>query len=126
MNGNDAQALRDIRYFANGLLVHADVLPLDLAVMLQTYKSELENTAPGRWNGIGDPAQYDDLAFHIGQSIADGEWAPGACLDASLDKPYCWATTSENVMSALRLLAIRGELMVEFGRYYVRPRDESS
>ena len=126
MNSNDAQAWRDISYFANRLLAHADVLPPDLAAMLQEYKLELENSSRGRWDGIGDPAQYDDLAFRIGQSIVDGEWPPGTCLDAALDKPYCWATTRENVMSALRLLAIRGELIAGCGKYYVRPRDEGS
>jgi hypothetical protein len=126
MNGSDAQALRDIKYFTSKLLAHADVLPPDLTVMLKEYQSELDNASPGRWVSIGSPSRYDDLARRISQSITDGEWPPGTCLDWSLDKRYCWVETRENVMSALQLLAVRGELVLKCGEYYVRSCRENS
>lgn len=126
MNNNDAQTWRDVKYFTSRLLLHAGVLPGDLAAMLQVYESELGNASPGRWAGLGTPSQYEHLAGQIGQSITDGEWPPGTCLDWSLDKRYCWAQTREKVMGALELLAVRGELVQKCGKYYVRSRDESS
>jgi hypothetical protein len=126
MNDDDAQAWRDTRYFTSRLLFHAGVLPPDLAAMLQKYVSELDDTSPGRWDSIGNPAQYNDLARRISQQITDGEWPPGKCLDSSLDKRYCWAETRENVLSALQLLAVRGELVLKCGDYYVKAHNESS
>jgi hypothetical protein len=126
MNDNDAQAWRDTRYFTSRLLFHIGVLPPDLTAMLQEFESELGDASPGRWDGIGNPAQYDDLARRISQQITDGEWAPGTCLDWSLDNRYCWAETRENVMSALQLLAVRGEVVLKCGDYYVKANNESS
>lgn len=132
MNGNDAQTLRDIRLFMNGLLEHAESLPQELAAMLQEYASELGKGPPGRWDGIGNPAQYGRLAHYIGQSIADGKWPAGACLNHSLDTDYSrdtWyfrAHPRKNVEGALQLLAVRGELDLKNGMHYVRSRDESS
>jgi hypothetical protein len=126
MNDDDAQAWRDTRYFTSRLLFHIGVLPPDLTAMLQEFESELASTSPGRWDGIGNPAQYDDLAGRISQQITDEEWPPGTCLDWSRDKRYCWAETRENVMSALQLLAVRGELALKCGDYYVKARNENS
>jgi len=126
MNGNDAQTLRDIGHFMNRLLEHAEWLPQELVAMLREYASELGKYSPGRWNGIGDPTQYDRLAQYIGRSIADREWSAGARLDHSLDAWYFRAQPRENVEGALQLLAVRGELDLRNGMYYVRSRDESS
>ena len=126
MNGDDAQALRELKYFTSRLLEHAGVLPPDLAVMLKEYDLELHNDSPDRWTSVGGVSQYDRLAHRIGQSITDGEWSPGTRLDWSRDKQYCWVQTRENVMSALQLLAIRGELTLKCGNYYVRLGDENS
>src|ERR1022692_169280 len=126
MNDNDAQTLRDISYFTNRLLDHAEFLPPDLAALLGEYESELGKYSPGRWDGIGNRAQYGELAQCIGQSIADEKWSVGALLDCSLDKWYCWGRTRKNVEGALQPLAVRGELDLKYGRYYVRSRDESS
>ena len=126
MNGDDAQALRDLKYFTSRLLEHAGVLPPDLAVMLKEYDLELHGDSPDRWTSVGGVSQYDRLAHRIGQSITDGEWPPGACLDWPINKWYCCNETRESVMSALRLLAVRGELTLKCGNYYVRSRDESS
>jgi len=126
MDGDDAQTLRDVRYFTSRLLLHAGILPSDLAAMLQEYEAELDNASLGRWASMGNPAQYDDLAQQIARSITDGELLPGTRLDWSLNRRYCWAQTRENVMSALQLLAVRGELVLKSGKYYVRSRGESS
>jgi hypothetical protein len=126
MNEDDAQALRDIKYFTSRLLEYAGVHPPDLAVMLKEYELELGNASLERWASAGNPSRYDDLAARIGRSITDGEWPPGTCLDWSRDKEYCWVQTRENVMSALQLLAVRGELTLKCGNYYVRSGDENS
>ena len=126
MNGDDAQALRDLKYFTSRLLEHAGVLPPDLEVMLKEYDLELHNDSLDRWTSVGGVSQYDRLAHRIGQSITDGEWPPGARLDWPINTWYCCNKTRENVMSALRLLAVRGELTLKCGNYYVRSRDESS
>lgn len=125
MDNDDAQTWRDIRYFTSRLLFHAGVLPADLVAMLQEYESELDNASPTRWVGMGSAAQHEQLARKIGQWITDGEWQPGACLDLSLDKRY-WAQAPENVTSALRFLAVRGEIILRGGKYYVRSCNENS
>lgn len=127
MDAEDAQTLRDVRYFASRLLLHAGILPSDLVTMLEDYKSELDDDSLGRWVSMGDPAQYADLARRIGQSNTDGEWPPGANLDWPLNKRYGWEQTRETVMNALQLLVIRGELVLKGGKYYVvGSRGESS
>lgn len=126
MNEGDAQMLRDISYFTKKLLDHAELLPPELEAMLREYESELGKYSPGRWDGIADRVQYDDLAQNIGQSIADGEWSVGMLLDCSLDKWYCRGRTRKDVEGALQLLAVRGELDLKDGMYHVRSRDESS
>ena len=108
------------------VLEHAGVLPADLALMLKEYELELDNASLERWVSMGNPSQYDDLAARIGRAIANGEWPPGTRLDWSRDKQYCWAQTRENVMRALQLLAVRGELTLKDGNFYVRSHDESS
>jgi hypothetical protein len=126
MNGDDAQALRDLKYFTRRLLEHVGVLPADLAVMLKEYELELHNASLERWTSAGGHSQSGKLADRIGQSITDGEWSPGTCLEWPLGKWYCCNETRESGMSALRLLTIRGELTLKGGGYYVRSRDESS
>jgi hypothetical protein len=126
MNGNDAQTLRDLRFFTDRLLTHAELLPQELAAMLLEYASELGKDSPGRWDGMGNHAQYANLARYISQSIADEQWPAGARLDFSPDPWYCRAQPRENVEGALRLLAVQGEIDLKNGMYYVRSRDDSS
>jgi hypothetical protein len=126
MNSDDAQTLRDISYFTGELLKHADVLPPDLVAMLRNYESELNDSPPGRWQDIGDPGQYDRLAQRIGQSITDGEWPKDRCLNSSVDNWYTWGEKLGNAEKALRLLAVRGDLVLRCGMYYTRSRDENS
>jgi hypothetical protein len=125
MNGDDWQALRDIRSFAQGLLSHAGLLPEGLAAMLRSYELELESALPGRWEGVGNPAAYGLLANRMGQSIADGEWPAGRRLDDILRDWYCVSETPQTIMSALQLLTARGELTLRCGTYYVRSRHEN-
>src|ERR1700722_13568763 len=108
MDAEDAQTLRDVRYFTNRLLLHAGILPSGLVAMLQEYESELDNGSLGRWTSVGKPARYPDLARRIGQLITDGEWAPGTRLDWPVDRRFGWPQSREYVMNALQLLATRG------------------
>jgi hypothetical protein len=126
MNANDAQTWRDISFFTKKLLLHTKVLPPDLIAMLSEYESELDSASPGRWDGVGGTAQYEDLAQHISQSIADGEIPSGTRLEWPLDYWYCRAQTRENIMNALRILAVRGELDRQCEIYYVRLCDGGS
>jgi hypothetical protein len=122
VNGDDAQTLRDVTYFTCELLGHADMLPTDLAAMLRDYQSELRNSPPSRWDGIGDPVEYECVAHRIAQSITDGQWADGERLHDPTRNRYAWAQTPGNFMRAPRLLAARGEIINTDGRYYTRPR----
>jgi hypothetical protein len=113
-------------YFAGELLKLADMLPADLAEMLRDYESELRVSPPGRWDGIGDPVQYECLAHHIGQSVTDGEWREGKRLDSLADYRLAWGQTRSNFERALGLLVARGEIAMRDGMYYPRPRNENS
>ncbi len=121
MNRDDEQTLRDIRHFTRELLKDADLLPPDLAGMLRDYEPELYRSPPARWDGIGDTAQSEYLAVHIGQRITDEQCPGGTRLDASTDHWYAWGQTRATVHRALRLLAARGELDLRNGMYYTRP-----
>jgi hypothetical protein len=126
VNGDDAQALRDVTYFAGELLKHADVLPAELAAMLRDYQSQLRTAPPWRWDGIGDPVGYECLAHRIAQSVTDGEWADGERLD---DPATNWRARVEapaTFQRALRLLAAQGEIVMRDGRYCTRSRDDRS
>jgi hypothetical protein len=130
MNGDDWQALRDINRCAWALLSHAGVLPEGLAAMLQSYASELAGVLPEgraelgnesseRWERVGDPVARDALASRMGRSITDGEWPAGKRLDCPPGDWYCVNETRATILRALQLLAVRGELAVRFGTYYV-------
>lgn len=123
---DDEQMLRDMRYFAGELLNLAGTLPADLAEMLRDYQSELRNSPPGRWAGTGDLVQSDCLAHRIGQSVTDGEWREGERLDSPAGNRHAWGETPGNFTRALRLLAVRGEIVMRDGMYFTRSRDESS
>ena len=126
MNGDDAQTLRDVTYFLRTLLKDADVLPADLAAMLRDYQGELRNSPPGRWSGIGDPAEYEDLAHSMAQSVTDGEWADDERLDDPARNWHARAQNPSNFDRALQLLAARGDIVTRVGKYYPRPRSERS
>jgi hypothetical protein len=129
MNGDDWQALRETNSRTQALLSHAGLLPEGLAAMLRSYASELAGVLPegraepgqpsGRWERSGDPAARDALASRMGRSITDGEWLAGQRLDCPPGDWYCVNETCETIMRALQLLAVRGELAVRNGAYYV-------
>ena len=121
---DDEQMLRDMRYFTAELLRHAGTLPPDLAEMLRDYASELRNSPPSRWAGMGDLAQGNCLAHRIGQSVTDGEWSEGERLDYHVGNWRVRAETPGNFTRALRLLAARGEIVTRDGMYFTRSRDE--
>jgi hypothetical protein len=121
---DDEQMLRDMRYFTGELLRHADTLPADLAAMLRDYQSELRDSPPGRWAGMGDLAQGDCLAHRIGQSVTDGEWREGERLDSPAGNWRVRGETPGNFTRALRLLAARGEIVTRDGMYFTRSHDE--
>jgi hypothetical protein len=131
MNGGDWQALREISSLTRTLLSYAGVLPEGLAAMLQSYASELAGVLPEgkaelgkesseRWERAGDPAARDALANRMGRSITDGEWPAGKRLDCLPGDWYCVNQTRQTIMRALQLLAVRGELAVRYGTYYVK------
>ena len=126
MNGDDDQALWEVRYFAGELLKLADVLPADLTAMLRDYHSELRTAPRWRWDGIGDPVAYECLAHRIAQSVTDGKWADGERLDDPARNPYARTEAPATFQRALRLLAARGEIVMRDGRYWTRSRDDRS
>jgi hypothetical protein len=126
MNGDDWQALREIDRHTRMLLSYAEVLPEGLAAMLRSYASELAGVQAGldsessrRWKRAGGLAARDALASRMGRSIADGEWPAGKRLGWPPDAWYCAYERGETILGALQLLALRGELAVRCGTYYV-------
>jgi hypothetical protein len=130
MDSDDWQTLREINRLTRMLLSHADVLPEGLAGMLRSYAPELAcvlsedrvglgSKSSERWKRVGGTAARDALASRMGRSITDGEWPAGKRLDYPPDDWYCKSETRETIIGALQLLAVRGELAVRCGTYYV-------
>jgi hypothetical protein len=120
----DRETARYITWIIDGLLSYGgSALPVGLMVALREYKSALlAGCAQERWARTGQRTRYGILADLIGQQIMNGEWRPGERLPSVDCFTARHAEKRETVLRAMHILAVRGQLALEFGSYYIVPR----
>jgi hypothetical protein len=105
------------------LLSGGDTLPAGLTVALREYKSALLAECAGeKWARIGYPTRYGITADIIGQQLADGKWKPGERMPSIDYFAAVHGVKYNTAASAMHVLAVRGQLALENGSYYVLPR----
>ena len=99
------------------------VLPAGLRAALREYKSALLAECSGqRWARTGHATRYGRVADLIGQQIINGQWKPGQRMPSTDYLAARHAEKPETVGHAFYVLAVRGQLALENGAYYVLPR----
>jgi hypothetical protein len=118
----DRETARHITWVTDGLLSYGIALPTGLMVALREYKSAmLAECAKKDWARTGQRTRYGILADLIGQQIINGEWASGARMPSADCFAARHSEKPETVDRAMHILAVRGQLALEFGSYYVIP-----
>jgi hypothetical protein len=119
----DRETAHRITWMTEMLISHGGhALPVGLTATLREYKSALlAACASEKWARIGHPTRYGRLADLIGQQIADGEWKPGQRMPSNRYLAERHSVKPDTVGNALYVLAIRGQLGLETGSYYVLP-----
>jgi hypothetical protein len=98
-------------------------LPVGLRAALREYKSAfLAECATEKWARTGHPTRYGKLADLIGQQIANGEWKAGERMPSDRRLAARHNVKPSVADNALHILAVRGQLALECGAYYVLPR----
>jgi DNA-binding transcriptional regulator YhcF (GntR family) len=124
MNVPDREAAHTITWMTEMQLSHGGhALPAGLSAALREYKSALLAACTSeKWARPGHPTRYGRLADLIGQQIADGERKPGERMPSSGHLATRHGEKKDTVTRALHILAVRGQLALETGSYYVLPR----
>jgi hypothetical protein len=124
MKISDRETAERVTWMTEMLLSYGGhALPVGLRAALREYKSALMvECASQRWARTGHATRYGRLADLIGQQIADGEWRTGERLPSDSYLAARHAEKRETVQHALYVLAVRGQLALERGAYYVLPR----
>jgi hypothetical protein len=120
----DRETAERITWMTEMLLSHGGhTLPAGLTAALREYKSALlAECATEKWARTGQPTRYGRLADLIGQQIADGEWKPGERIPSFGRLAAKHGEKPDTARNALHVLAVRGQLALETGSYYVLPR----
>ena len=120
----DRETAERITWMTEMLLSHGGhALPVGLSLALREYKSALLAECAGeKWARTGHPTRYGRLADLIGQQIADGEWKPGERIPSSGCLAAMHGEKPDTARYALHVLAVRGQLALGTGSYYVLPR----
>ena len=120
----DRETARHITWITDGLLSHGgSSLPVGLMAALREYKSAmLAECAHKHWARTGQRTRYGILADLIGQQIMNGEWGPGERMPSANCFAARHTVKRETADRAMHILAVRGQLALEFGSYYVIPR----
>jgi hypothetical protein len=121
----DREAGSEIIWFVDGLLSRGGhALPVGLMAALREYKSALlAESAKEQWARPGCSTRYGILADLIGQELADGKWMPGERMPSADHFAEMYGQKHSTVARALHVLAVRGQLALEYHSYYVLPRD---
>jgi hypothetical protein len=119
----DRETAHHITWLTDGLLSDGGyALPSGLAAVLREYKSALlAGCANEKWARTGQRTRYGRLADLIGQQIAAGEWKPGQRMPYSGCLGPRYGEKRETAERALHILAVRGQLALDGGAYYVLP-----
>jgi hypothetical protein len=119
----DREAARSITWVTEMLLSYGDqALPTGLKVALREYKSALLIAcASEKWASTGQATRYGRLADLIGQQIAQGEFEAGQRMPSDSHLAEIYEMQPDTVRNALHVLAVRGQLALEGGSYYVLP-----
>ena len=123
MNVPDRETAHSITWMTEMLLSHGGhALPDGIRAALREYKfALLAACASEKWARTGHPTRYGKLADLIGQEIADGTWKPGERMPSTGYLAARHDEKKDTVSSALYVLAVRGQLALETGSYYVLP-----
>jgi Bacterial regulatory proteins, gntR family len=121
----DLETAQRITWMTEMLLSHGGhALPVGLTGALREYKSALlAECTDEKWARPGHPTRYGRLADLIGQQIADGEWKPGERIPSFGRLAANYGVKPDTARNALHVLAVRGQLTLETGSYYVLPRE---
>ena len=117
----DLQTAERITWMTEMLLSHGrHALPVGLTAALREYKSALlAECAAEKWARPRHPTRYGRLADLIAQQITDGEWKPGQRMPSDRYLAQRHSVKPDTVGRALYVLAVRGQLALETGSYYV-------
>ena len=128
MNVPDRETAERITWTTEMLISHGGhALPVGLTAALREYKSALlAACASEKWARTGHPTRYGRLADLIEQQIAHGEWKPGQRIPSPGNLAAKHGEKPDTVRNALHVLAVRGQLALETGSYYVLPRGMGS
>ena len=121
MNVPDRETAERITWTTEMLISHGGhALPVGLTAALREYKSTLlAECASEKWARTGQSTRYGRLADLIGQQIADGEWMPGERIPSPESLAAKHGERPDTVRNALHVLAVRRQLALETGSYYV-------
>jgi DNA-binding transcriptional regulator YhcF (GntR family) len=121
----DRETSHRITWMTDGLLSHGGhALPAGLMAALRDYKAALlSECAKAPWARTGQRTRYGILADTIGQQITDGEWKPGDRMPSAAYFTARHGTRRKTVYSAMHILAVRGQLALEYGAYYAIPHE---
>lgn len=97
-------------------------MPVGLRAALREYKSALlAACAEEKWARARHPGRYGRLADLIAQQVEDGEWKPGQRMPSPAHLAKMHDVNPDTARRALFVLAVRGQLALEAGSYYVLP-----
>jgi hypothetical protein len=119
----DRETAHRITWMTEMLLSHGGhTLPDGIRAALREYKPALlAACASEKWARTGLPTRYGKLADLIGQQITDGIWKPGERMPSTGYLAARHDEKEDTVSNALYVLAVRGQLALETGSYYVLP-----
>jgi hypothetical protein len=120
----DRETAHRITWMTEMLLCHGGhVLPAGLRAALREYKRALLAGCAGQqWARTGLATRYGKVADLIVQQITEGQWKPGHRMPSADYLAAARAEKPDTVTRALYILAVRGQLALENGAYYVLPR----
>ena len=123
MNVPDRETAHSITWMTEMLLSHGGhALPDGIRAALREYKfALLAACASEKWARPGLTTRYGKLADLIGQQITDGTWKPGERMPSTRHLATRHNEKENTVSNALYVLAVRGQLALETGSYYVLP-----
>jgi Bacterial regulatory proteins, gntR family len=123
VNIPDRETARTITWMTDMLLTRGQhTLPPGLTAALRHHKTAfLTACATQPWAQPRHRARYAKLADHIAHQITNDQWKPGQRLPS----PYYLAANChehhDTASRALHILAVRGQIAMEAGAYYVLP-----